>query len=395
MSRRLEELPPKKFPNNQYTFEERLAQLADYKEKNGHCNVPHCFKGYGNLGNWVGKQRQKYSKEKRPKSMTKERICALEKLGFVWRLDKRSRPIKKSTTPTERTDNSDNNNTVYDTKRISALLSGNDSAGAAVIKESSSTINNGAANKRRKLDSSNNGNFSAAITYDNVGETSMSIDGSINSDDNWSTAAAVITANTRISGGQDNHNNNQTTNSRISAAANAASSSTVLSTALHTKTRKYHTFEVRLAQLADYKEKNGHCNVPYRFKEYGHIGGWVSNQRRHYKNYKENRPGPITKERICALEELDFKWRLDSHVRPLEEQISAPVTQTENGNNEVDQLFEKNKIIIIIISSSSSNHHHHDSDSDSDAYNKEDDGGGWHDLGDAYYDSDGDCLSDV
>jgi hypothetical protein len=28
-----------------YTFEERLAQLADYKEKNGDCNVPAKFKG--------------------------------------------------------------------------------------------------------------------------------------------------------------------------------------------------------------------------------------------------------------------------------------------------------------------------------------------------------------
>jgi hypothetical protein len=36
-----------------YTFEERLSQLADYKEKNGDINVPQRFKGYGNFGGWV------------------------------------------------------------------------------------------------------------------------------------------------------------------------------------------------------------------------------------------------------------------------------------------------------------------------------------------------------
>jgi hypothetical protein len=63
--------------------------------------------------------------------------------------------------------------------------------------------------------------------------------------------------------------------------------------------------------------------------------------------------------------------------------------QTENGDNEVDQLFEENKIIIISSSSSSSNH---DDDSISDSNDKEDNGVGWHDLGGEYYDSDGDCL---
>jgi hypothetical protein len=134
----------------------------------------------------------------------------------------------------------------------------------------------------------------------------MSIDSSINGDDNRSTATAVtVTDNTMISRGQDNNNNDQITNS-VSAAANAASSSTVLSTASHTMTQKYcyHTFEVRLAQLADYKEKYGDLNVPRFFKEYGNLGAWVSTQRRIYK--KVNRPKSMTKDRICALEELDF-----------------------------------------------------------------------------------------
>lgn len=43
-------------------FEDRLAQLADYKKKhNGNCNVHYSFKGYGNLGKLVARQRINYN----------------------------------------------------------------------------------------------------------------------------------------------------------------------------------------------------------------------------------------------------------------------------------------------------------------------------------------------
>jgi len=115
------------------------------------------------------------------------------------------------------------------------------------------------------------------------------------------------------------------------------------------------------------------------------------------------------------LEKLDFKWRFDSHSRPLEEQRPGPAmlslqVQNENDDNEVAQMFGENKISS---SSSSSNHdddddnNNNNNDSDENASNdniyraengchgadnEEDNDGGWRDLGDEYYDSDGDCL---
>jgi hypothetical protein len=63
----------------QFTFEEGLTQLADYKEKNGDCNVPYSFEGYGNLGQWVAYQRRNYKLYKRgvKSSLTIETIIEL------------------------------------------------------------------------------------------------------------------------------------------------------------------------------------------------------------------------------------------------------------------------------------------------------------------------------
>jgi hypothetical protein len=208
-----------------HTFEERLAQLADYKKHNGDCNVPQRFEGYGNLGGWVNIQRYQYKlyTENKPNDyFTKERICALEKLDFEWR-------------------------------------------------------------------------------------------------------------------------------------------------------KRQFNFEERVAQLADYKQKNGHCNVPVNSIGYGNLGGWVSRQRTGYMNFQESKPRPLTKKQIRALEKLDFKWRFDSHSRPLEEQRPGPAmlslqVQNENDDNEVAQMFGENKI-----SSSSSSSNHDDDDNNNNNNNNDSD----------------------
>ena len=165
-----------------HTFEERLAQLADYKKNNGHCNVPRSYKGYRNLADWVSHMRTQYKhcKQNKLSPMTKERISALEKLDFEWKL--------------------------------------------------------------------------------------------------------------------------------------------------------YFTFEDRLVQLADYKQKFGDCHVPKKGYGFGNLGIWLINQRHYCKLYKENKRSSMTKERICALEKLDYKWLVEqSHVPAM---ISL-LPQKENGDNEV------------------------------------------------------------
>ena len=57
----------------------RFEELKEYKRKHGHCNVP---RSHRKLGYWVQTQRDAYSKDK----ISQERINALNKIGFLWRL---------------------------------------------------------------------------------------------------------------------------------------------------------------------------------------------------------------------------------------------------------------------------------------------------------------------
>ena len=60
-------------------WEEGLRRLEHYKDRVGHCRVPHGYKenGFG-LGQWVLAQRQK------TKTPSEERRRRLDELGFVW-----------------------------------------------------------------------------------------------------------------------------------------------------------------------------------------------------------------------------------------------------------------------------------------------------------------------
>ncbi|GFH59755.1 hypothetical protein CTEN210_16231 [Chaetoceros tenuissimus] len=54
--------------------------------------------------------------------------------------------------------------------------------------------------------------------------------------------------------------------------------------------------------LKEFKEENGHCNVPQKYSKKSKLGIWVKHQRDNYKN------GDLTKDRIEKLTELGFAW---------------------------------------------------------------------------------------
>ena len=66
----------------QHDFEQGLGYLKSYKEEHGDCRVPGSFKtGDGfKLGSWVNSRRQNY----KAKTLSAERIDALDQLGFIW-----------------------------------------------------------------------------------------------------------------------------------------------------------------------------------------------------------------------------------------------------------------------------------------------------------------------
>lgn len=67
-------------------WQNKFDELIEYKKQHGHCRVPHGYKPNPMLARWAKRQRYQYKlfKERKPSTMTEERIAALENLGFVW-----------------------------------------------------------------------------------------------------------------------------------------------------------------------------------------------------------------------------------------------------------------------------------------------------------------------
>lgn len=71
-------------------------------------------------------------------------------------------------------------------------------------------------------------------------------------------------------------------------------------------------------ELKEFKQENGHCNVPARYAKNRRLGIWVSAQRQQYKQQSASplegapRATPLTQERIELLNELSFTWTIRS-----------------------------------------------------------------------------------
>jgi hypothetical protein len=67
-------------------WEDRLSEVAAFRETHGHCNVPPNYNGQCNLANWVACQRKEYRAYGKGKRafITLPRIQALERMSFEW-----------------------------------------------------------------------------------------------------------------------------------------------------------------------------------------------------------------------------------------------------------------------------------------------------------------------
>lgn len=66
----------------------------------------------------------------------------------------------------------------------------------------------------------------------------------------------------------------------------------------------------RMAELLEYKEMYGHCNVPSNYTPNRQLAVWVKRQRRQYKFFLAKKPSSMTEKRIKALEDVGFEWEL-------------------------------------------------------------------------------------
>ncbi len=69
-------------------------------------------------------------------------------------------------------------------------------------------------------------------------------------------------------------------------------------------------WEEMFQALVAFKENQGHCGVPNKWRENPQLATWVSNQRQTF------RKGELSEERVVRLEALGFEWgRIKKHVK--------------------------------------------------------------------------------
>jgi len=84
----------------------------------------------------------------------------------------------------------------------------------------------------------------------------------------------------------------------------------------------------RITDLAAYKERHGHLNVPFKYPPNQSLAHWVHNQRRDYNLFQEGKPSQMTVEKINELESLGFAWKSD-YPRTKRKLTPEPVSLTE------------------------------------------------------------------
>merc|ERR1719273_788437 len=67
----------------------------------------------------------------------------------------------------------------------------------------------------------------------------------------------------------------------------------------------------RYEELKEYKDREGHCNVPRSFNENKGLAEWVKTQRKQYKYIRQGKPSSMTEQRIQHLENIGFKWSVN------------------------------------------------------------------------------------
>jgi competence protein ComGC len=67
-------------------------------------------------------------------------------------------------------------------------------------------------------------------------------------------------------------------------------------------------WELRLSELADYRNIHGHCNVRGKYSEDTKLGGWVESQKSSYRLHQEGTVSSLSTLQIRALESMDLEW---------------------------------------------------------------------------------------
>jgi len=99
----------------------------------------------------------------------------------------------------------------------------------------------------------------------------------------------------------------------------------------HIRRHQRTQWQVRFNELCIFKEKHGHCAVPYTFKHFPQLAQWTKRQRYQMTLKLQGKHSTLTEERQQILDSIGFVW--DSHHAMWEEKYQELVAfHREHGH---------------------------------------------------------------
>ena len=74
------------------------------------------------------------------------------------------------------------------------------------------------------------------------------------------------------------------------------------------KSRSEQIWDTRITELREFKQINGHVNVPTNYPSNSKLSTWVSTQRKNYNRKRLGKTSLLTNSRIKELDDLGFVW---------------------------------------------------------------------------------------
>jgi hypothetical protein len=281
-------------------WEDRLSELADYRNAHGHCNVPQTHNENARLGTWATTQRYQYSLHLKGKtsSMTLQRIQALESLGLEW--------VIRGAAWEDRLSELADYRKVHGHCNVPQRYSENARLGRWVATQRHDyTLH--LKGKRSQI------TFPRIQAMESLGfEWGVCID--------WEVRLSELVDYRKIHGHCNvpwKYSENTKLGSWVRFRQEGKTSSITLPRiqALESLAFEWSSrvdWEDRLSEVADYRKIHGHCNVPFRCCENFKLGIWVVTQRKQYSFHLKGKTSQITLPRIQALESLCFEWYRDA-----------------------------------------------------------------------------------
>jgi hypothetical protein len=294
------------------TFEERIRDLSGFKDKYGHCNVPRVFEEDVSLGRWCHVMRCSYRQIKEgQKPMYKlqpEEIQRLEDMGFQWRI----RPRKGR------------DEIIKDESSLAAGEGGEESTAGDGGSEEVASV---AAKSTQKITSFEKRIEQLKQYKKEHGHLRVTMGQNKN--------LAIFVNHMRGARRDPNKTNGvKLTQERIQKLDELgfdwAPPRTKIRWSAKEGKEEDISFESRLEQLKNFKEKHGHLNV--KRKDDRKLAAFCT----HMRTEKKVEGGSLTEEQIKALDEIGFQWEV-----PDNEEMGQPWVTFDDRIEQLKAFKEK------------------------------------------------------